>query len=48
MPESFLNKPDIREKLTMNARGEGDIPLFIAADMSRESTIHVFVSEQSE
>jgi len=43
MPESFLNKPDIREKLTMIAKGEGDIPLFIAADMNRESTFRFSV-----
>ena len=39
MPESFLNKPDLREKLAMIAKGEGDIPLFTAADMNRESTL---------
>lgn len=39
MPESFLNKPEIREKLAMIAKGEGDIPLFTAADMNRESRL---------
>ena len=37
MPESFLNKPELRERLKMIAKGKGDIPLFTAADMNRES-----------
>ncbi|KNB43710.1 cyclic nucleotide-binding protein [Blastocystis sp. subtype 4] len=39
MPESFMRNEEIRKKLIKIAKGEGDIPLFVAADMNRESQI---------
>lgn len=41
MPESFMRNEEIRKKLIKIAKGEGDIPLFVAADMNRESCIQV-------
>ena len=39
MPESFMRNEEIRKKLIKIAKGEGGIPLFVAADMNRESQI---------
>ena len=41
MPESFMRNEEIRKKLIKIAKGEGDIPLFVAADMNRESRIQL-------
>lgn len=43
MPESFMRDEEIRKKLIKIAKGEGDIPLFVAADMNRESRIRLLL-----
>lgn len=34
IPDSFMNKPEIREKLQLIVDGKGDIPLLVSASMS--------------
>ena len=34
IPDSFLNRPEIREKLQLVVDGRGDIPLLVSASMS--------------
>lgn len=34
IPDSFMNKPEIREKLQLIVDGKGDIPLLVSASMN--------------
>ena len=37
MPDTFLNRPDIREKLQQIVDGKGDLPVYVASNMKKES-----------
>ena len=37
MPESFMNREDIKEKLQQIVEGKGDLPLYLASNMKQES-----------
>lgn len=39
MPESFMNREDIKEKLEQIVEGNGDLPLYIASNMKQESSV---------
>ena len=39
MPESFMNREDIKEKLEQIVEGNGDLPLYLASNMKQESSV---------